>query len=623
MPKTNQNFPAQSSENAIERNAQSAQETQTLTKPLYNDFSIDFSPSLLMQFIQQYGLKVSEISGNFLVDYPSLDAAQSFEEHSLDAFIDALKNWQKTLNWGQLFTQVNTLLNAWINDYLRGASLDAAFLLARSVTIQKEDESESIKITLKFQLLLSHLLARASNQFDHYKFDYWQHFNTETSLPNQQLLLSMLGQILPEIEARLPDDSDSEAILTNAQIKQLGVVVIHLNIDFDEVFKHNTASATLVNAAVEVLKQQLNQDAILFHIGTHEFAVLVKNLTFTTQLNLIISKLMHAFEDTLPIENTTLILTPYFGGASTFNPETNEILLFEHAKLALHHAMVKNTQMQIYEQNLANNFIDNHLLEEAIIEALQKNELATFLQPIVSITEEKCATAEVLLRWPSTEWPYVNPARLIDTIYKKGFGKVFIRWLINNACQRCADLLFQHHRDILLTVNVSMNDLLDPDLPILISQAITLWEIPAKNLVFEITESDLLNDETKVSQVIDEIKQLGCQIALDDFGTGYSSMARLRNMPVDFVKIDQSFVRNIVNSPEDFEIVQTVTTLAHNLGKQVVCEGVEDIETVNLLKTLNCEKIQGYFYSKPLSFENFVQWLNAFDRYRPNGDTAT
>jgi len=617
MLRTNQHLTLQHSEIRNERTVKAE------TELLYNDFSTDLSPCILMQFIQQYGLKVSEITGHFVIDEQSLASAVKFEENGLVSLMDVLQSWPKTLNWGQLYAKISALLNAWLNDYLNDASLDTAFFLIRNIYIQKNDETESLKVTLKFQLLLSHLLARITNQFDQYRFDYWQHFNTETSLPNQQLLLSMLGQMLPEIEAQVLDDTDNEAILRNAQKKQLGVVIIHLNIDFDEVVKLNTASSTLVSAAVEVLKQQLNQDAILFHIGTHEFAVLIKNLTFTTQLNLIISKFMHAFENTLPIENTTLILTPYFGAASTFNPETNEVLLFEHAKLALHHAMAKNTPMQIYELNLASNYIDNHLLEEAIIEALQKNELATFLQPIVSIMEEKCTTAEVLLRWPSTEWPYVNPARLIDTIYKKGFGKVFIRWLINNACQRCADLLFQHHRDILLTINVSMQDLIDPDLPILISQAITLWEIPAQNLVFEITETDLLNDETKVSQVIDEIKQLGCQIALDDFGTGYSSMARLRNMPVDFVKIDQSFVRNIVTSTEDFKIVQTITQLAHSLGKQVVCEGVEDLDTVNLIKSLNCEKIQGYYYSKPLSFENFVQWINAFDPHQPSGEANT
>ena len=583
----------------------------------YADFSVDLTPQQLMQFVQQYDLKMAEISGEFFIRTEVLQAIREMDDNCPQALMTHLFHWPKQLNWSDFYTQVTSLLAEWVRDYTHEASLDTAFLLLKSIGLNKADASESRLITLKLELLLSHLLARVTNQFDQYKFEYWQHFNLHTQLPNEQLLLAMLQQLLPETATdQAHDMAEQNNLPQQDYAKQLGIVLINLNIDFDEAFKLNTTSSTLVDAAIQVLQQQLNDDAILFHTGPYEFVVLVKNLGYATQLNLIITKLMYVFESTLPIENATLILSPYFGAASTFNPETNAVLLLEHAKLALHHAMIKNEQMQIYEKDLSSHFINAHRLDEAIIEALQSNELATYLQPIVSLENEQCATAEVLLRWPTTKWPFVSPARLIDTIYKKGFGKVFIRWLINNACQRCAELLFQHQRNILLTINVGVHDLLDPDLPVLIEQSISLWEIPAKNLVFEITESDLLSDESKVSQVIDEIKQLGCQIALDDFGTGYSSMARLRNMPVDFVKIDQSFVRNILNSPEDFEIVKTVTQLAHSLNKQVVCEGVEDFGTAKLIKELGCEKIQGYCYSKPLSFEAFVEWLAQFEHKR-------
>lgn len=580
----------------------------------YADFSIALSPQQLMQFIQQYDLKIADLAGEYVIHTEMLTAIQNIDANSPQALTACIAQWPRQLNWGKFYEQIINLLSAWVNDYTQDAALDTALLLLKGIQLNKSEENEARLQTLKLELLLSHLIARVTNQFDQYKFEYWQHFNIHTQLPNEQLLLAMLQQMLPEtIASASKEVAEPHQLLRHDYAKQLGIVLVNLNIDFDEAFKLNTASATLVDAGIQVLQQQLNDDAILFHTGPYEFVVLVKNLGYATQLNLIISKLMYAFESPLPIENTTLILSPYFGAASTFNPETNAVLLLEHAKLALHHAMIKNEQMQIYEKDLSSHFVNAHILDEAIIEALQSNELATYLQPIVTLEDEHCATAEVLLRWPTTKWPFVSPARLIDTIYKKGFGKVFIRWLINNACQRCAELLFQHQRAVLLTVNVGVNDLLDPDLPVLIEQSIALWEIPAEYILFEITESDLLSDESKVTQVIDEIKQLGCQIALDDFGTGYSSMARLRNMPVDFVKIDQSFVRNILNSPEDFEIVKTVTLLAHSLNKKVVCEGVEDAATAKLIKDLGCEKIQGYFYSKPLSFEAFIEWLAAFE----------
>jgi diguanylate cyclase len=236
---------------------------------------------------------------------------------------------------------------------------------------------------------------------------------------------------------------------------------------------------------------------------------------------------------------------------------------------------------------------------------------------------ETCRSAEVLLRWKSQEWQSISPARLLDVIYKKGFGKVFIRWLINNACQKSAELATTYHHDVSLTINLSSYDLLDADLPEMLSQSIELWGIPARNLTIEITENDLLADEVKVSQVLDKIIDLGFKLALDDFGTGYSSMARLRNMPINIVKIDQSFVRNISNSAQDKEIVQSIVKLAHSLGKEVVAEGVEDLACLDILKEMHCEKIQGYYYGKPMSFEEFITWMAAFKAQYPYDQKTT
>lgn len=583
---------------------------QNYREQLYDDFQIDLNPSQLMQSIKQSGLKVSVLTDDFI-----FKNTRSPETIEATETIAALRQWPAKMNWAALNKKLMTLLEAWLSDYVNGVPIRYGCMALKRIRLDKGDTAISEETSLKFQLLLTELLADTTNQFDQYKFDYWQNFNTETSLPNQKLLNSILEQVsFTEVSIATGESNASGKILEDARNRPLGIIVLNLNINYDEAFKLNTAALTVIEAAIATIKNQLNHESILFQVSPYEFAILVKNLTFSTQINLMISQLIYAFESTLSLDNITLILKPFIGAATTFNPETNAVSLYEHARLALQLAMTRDTQMQIYEQNIGSNFIDNQALEEAIIDALQNNELSTFIQPIVSIANDVCETGEVLLRWVTKDWPYVPPNRIVETVYKKGFGKVFIRWLINSACQRSADLLFNHNRTVLLTVNISVHDLLDPDLPELIRQSISLWEIPAENIAFEITETDLLSDESQIIPVIDEIKQYGCKIALDDFGTGNSSMSRLREMPIDYVKIDQMFVRNIVNSKEDLEIVQSVIKLAHGLNKQIVCEGVEDIETVNLLKTLKCEKIQGYYYSKPLDFEAFVEWIDLFDR---------
>jgi diguanylate cyclase len=566
----------------------------------YQDFVVDLSPSLLLQIMRSYDLKSADISGEYTFDIATVNqlietSAFINANSALNTLLAGMKQWPKQLSWLQFNQHINDMLIAWLSDYKAGADLDAAFFLARNLHLKSSKSAG-------FQSLLMHLLARTTNQLDQYKFNYIQNFDLETGLPNQKLMLRMLEQNL---------HWDTKTLQFSSA--HLGLILINLNINFEEASQLNAASSDLVLAAIQIIQQHLSDDATLFHVGPSELAIMVGNLNFPAQLNLITSKLSHAFESELPLENTTLILKPFFGAISTFNSQTNALAMHEHARLTLHHAILKNEQVKIYDQHITSSFMNTHLLDEAIIEALQQNELAIYLQPIVSIPHEICGSVEVLLRWPSQQWQTISPVKLIDTIYKKGFGKVFIRWLINSACRQCAELITLYQRKISLTINLCGKDLLDADLPELLAQAITLWDIPAECLVIEITESDLLIDETLAMQIIDKFILLGCKLALDDFGTGYSSMARLRNMPIDFVKIDQSFVRNIASSKEDRAIVQSVVKLAHSLGKAVIAEGVEDLDCLNILQEMKCEKIQGYYYAKPMSCDDFIIWLDKFE----------
>lgn len=594
---------------------------QSNTSTLYQDFVIQLDANLLLQLLSSYKLKASDITGDYY--FNPLTFEQFIKTAPYNSGNSVLKNtthfissWPQKLSWLQLNQHINNFLLAWLNDYKLGASLDVAFLLARCLELKSDKNTQ-------FQSLLNHLISRVTNQLEQYKFSYVQHFDLDTGLPNQHLLINLLKHTLNDADKQLSSQTTS----TQTESAHLGLILVNLNINYGEESQLNSAATNLMLAAIHTIQQHLNEDATLFHVGAIDLAILVDPLKSPTQLNLIATRLLHAFETALPLENITLILSPYFGAISTFNIQTNAISFYEYARLALHQAIVKNEPIKIYDPNISSTFMNSRLLDEAIIEALQQNELSIFLQPIVTINDhtvtgkmstlETCTSAEVLLRWPSQEWQSISPARLLDVIYKKGFGKVFIRWLINNACQRSAELASTYHHDVSLTINLSSADLLDADLPELLSQSIELWGIAASNLTIEITENDILVDEVKVSQVLNKIIELGCKLALDDFGTGYSSMARLRNMPINIVKIDQSFVRNMSNSAQDKEIVLSIIKLAHSLGKEVIAEGVEDLACLDILKQMNCEKIQGYYYGKPMSFEEFISWMAVFKAQHP------
>lgn len=588
-------------------------------------FTIATSPTELLQRLSQYGLKATEIMGEYAVNAQILaELTQTTEVEIADlATVALIQAWPKQLNWVQFNQLIERLQYAWLNDYQLGLSLEAAFSLARCLTLHPSKTTEINAAEnctpLKFQCFLIHTLSRVTHEFDQHQTHFIQHFDVDTRLPNQQLLLNTLQ-----------DYATTGQENGTAEIPALGILMINLNIDFEDAShlgEHlSTMSADIVQAAVHVIQQNLNKEAYLFRASTQELVVVVHQLKFSAQLQLIAARLAHAFENELPLSDTTLILKPFFGGVSSLNSAVSPLSLLDSAKLALHQAIVSNQQIEIYDQLITSASLNQHQLDEDIIQALQQDELDLYLHPVVNLKHvdepetspfgEYCVSGEFLLRWPNAQQGFVSPVRLVDTIYKKGFGKIFVRWIINTACRRCAELMTSHQRRFSFNINLSSNDLLDEDLPELLTQSIALWKVPAENIVIEITETDLLVNEEKVMKVLDEIVNLGFKIALDDFGTGYSSMARLRNMPVHLIKIDQSFVRHLAQSKEDEAIVQSILKLSHSLGKQVVAEGVEDKASLNILKHMQCDKIQGYYYAKPMPFEDFMPWLQQFEAAR-------
>ncbi len=186
-----------------------------------------------------------------------------------------------------------------------------------------------------------------------------------------------------------------------------------------------------------------------------------------------------------------------------------------------------------------------------------------------------------------------------------------------NTVLRQSALFARHGVDLRIAINVSASMLSDPNLPMTIAHALELWDVPPQRLTLEVTEDTLMQDVERSLAILHELKRLGTHLSLDDFGTGYSSFAYLRRMPLDELKIDQLFVRNLNNRPDgsvdplregDLRIVRSIIDIAHNFDLQTVAEGVEDETTLELLKSLGCDVIQGYFTGRPMRIDAFESW---------------
>jgi diguanylate cyclase (GGDEF)-like protein/PAS domain S-box-containing protein len=245
------------------------------------------------------------------------------------------------------------------------------------------------------------------------------------------------------------------------------------------------------------------------------------------------------------------------------------------------------------------------------------DELTLHYQPQVDCRTGGLVGIEALVRWWHPERGLLSPDTFVPIAEQAGLMRDMTRWVLSTA-------LAQGHtwrrwlRELTLSVNLSGQDLLDSRLPAFVTSQLDRWEFPAEQLTLEITESALLGDRARAQDVIGDLRKTGVRVALDDFGTGYSSLSYLKEWPVDELKVDRSFVQNMVDDGRDRAIVRAIVDLAHTLGLSVVAEGVETQAVLGMLGDLECDRAQGYHMSRPLPAEELKWWL----RHRALGDAA-
>lgn len=243
-------------------------------------------------------------------------------------------------------------------------------------------------------------------------------------------------------------------------------------------------------------------------------------------------------------------------------------------------------------------------LETPLREALAQNRFHLAFQPKVSCSTQKVTGAEILLRWDDELLGDVPPDQIVNVAEHLGLMDTLTRWVIQSGLRQFAQLREAGFSGS-MSLNLCPSNLSDPSLSTYIANALEVWCIPANTLILEITESALIEDIEAALKQLYQLKAMGCLLALDDFGTGYSSLSYLKRLPIDELKIDRSFIKTIEDSGKDAAIVQSIIELAHRLDLSVTAEGVEDITGVEFLQKHHCDTIQGFFYSRPLTFEAF------------------
>jgi diguanylate cyclase (GGDEF)-like protein len=414
-----------------------------------------------------------------------------------------------------------------------------------------------------------------------------------TGLPNRaRLRTAILEAIRHERETRQP----------------FALLIIELTRfrDINYTLGHLIGDAVLQQASLRI-RGALGQEATLARISNVQFGVLLPNAGEDAAIELA-QRLVAAMELPLPAHESKYELGARAGIATASGHGDDPDDLVRHADIALNRARTTGIAYVVYDAELDPYKPQRLALLGAFRQAIKEDQLELYCQPKADLRTGRISSMEALVRWQHPEFGLVMPDQFISLIEPTELIQLLTQRMLECAMRQCA----QWRKSGLLlplAVNLSTRNLLNPGLPELIAGLMKTFGANASWVGLEITESSIMDDPALSLRVLNRLHAMGLELIVDDFGTGYSSLSYLMKLPVDVIKIDQSFIRNMTTDADAAAIVKTVIELAHNMGMKVVAEGTETREVWDALKRLNCDEAQGYYISPPLPAHAVRGWL--------------
>ena len=373
-------------------------------------------------------------------------------------------------------------------------------------------------------------------------------------------------------------------------------------------------AAMLSKMMLKRLNEKLPLKVTVIPLSLAEFVVLLPDLKIRQQLGLAINKIRQIVFPLFSVLGSSFRVNVTIGASYSVDRAVQASELMRLADSALLHAYDGRLPQCIHDDIPAEeNEIPFLALQLDLERALAQNEIGSVFQPKVDVHTGEVVGVESLVRWTSPVFGAIRPDLIIATAERGGLINDLTFQTLNNA-------ILQYRRwgenAVPIAVNLSPEVIPDPALMRFIGRR-NIWGMPVEALTLEITETAFMENPEKAMEVFSEFNEMGIKLSMDDFGTGYSSFEYLKNIPIQEIKIDRAFVDNMRNDRKDRLIVHTIAELAHGLGLRVIAEGVEDAETYHLAMEAGCDVVQGYFISRPLPPDEFVEWLRRGDWYRP------
>jgi diguanylate cyclase (GGDEF)-like protein/PAS domain S-box-containing protein len=428
------------------------------------------------------------------------------------------------------------------------------------------------------------------------KINYLAHHDILTSLPNRAQFRTRLNEALAR---------------TRRNEKLLALLFLDLDHfkRINDSLGHDVGDALLQEAAKR-LKGSLRETDSVSRIGGDEFTVILENINHVNNVIAIAQKLVYAISQPFVIGPHTLHVSVSIGITLYPLDDSEADLLIKNADMAMYHAKeLGRSGFQFYAADLSKRVTEHMKLEGQLHRALEREEFVLHYQPIVDLRSGLVKSAEVLLRWQHPERGLVPPAEFIPVLEESGLIMRVTEWVLRKSLEQIQACTPAHVQAPALAVNITAGCFRGNGITKCTGNVLASYGDQMGDIVLEITESVLMHDTQHVLDLMRDLKAIGIKIALDDFGTGQSSLSHLRKFPIDIVKIDRDFVREVPDNKDDVALVSAIIAMAHGLGKKVVAEGVETESQLDFLRELGCDSIQGFLYSRPVPIEAMARLI--------------
>lgn len=407
--------------------------------------------------------------------------------------------------------------------------------------------------------------------------------------------------------------------LKKAENNNSRLALLYLDLDnfkkINDTLGHDYGDKFIKDIAV-LLKKCVNSNNIIARLAGDEFAILLPEINDKNDIVKFINNIMRYFIDPWSFEFYEFYISPSIGISIYPDDGVDAKILLKNADIAMYDAKQGGKSCySFYTSKMNEKIMKNIEMEFNLRRAISRNELVLYYQPQVDLKNGAIVGVEALIRWIRPNNIIVPPMEFIPLAEESGLIIEIGEWIIKTACQQYKIWLDKGYKNFLISINLSAKQFKQKNLVESIQTILNETGMDGNYLEIELTETTAMNDIDFTTSVLYKLKEMGIRVSLDDFGTGYSSLNYLKQLPIDTLKMDKSFISDINGNSYEKQIVKSVINLAHNMNLTVTAEGVEKVEQLEFLKNEKCDKVQGYIFSKPIPADEIEKIINEHNLY--------